>query len=114
MDAHGPKDTLSSLRSARSCLAPPVALDRDLLDAVKHLDEHELRRLHILTQARLQNNGVAVGAPNAPDVKLREQFVKCGKDSCTQCPHGPYWYAHWSEDGQRRSRYIGRMLEDLP
>ena len=30
-----------------------MALDRDLLDAVKDLDEHDLRRLLILTRAQL-------------------------------------------------------------
>ena len=36
-----------------------MGLDRDLLDAVRDLDEHELRRLHILTRTRLEATGVA-------------------------------------------------------
>ena len=39
--------------------------------------------------------------------------VRCGKESCTRCPHGPYWYAYWTEEGRRRSRYIGK-LDDIP
>jgi hypothetical protein len=35
--------------------------------------------------------------------------VRCGKESCTRCPHGPYWYAYWREDGRRRSRYVGKL-----
>lgn len=87
-----------------------MALDRDLLDAVKELDEHDLRRLLILTRAQLQGSGVI--ADDHPDVRLRQQMVRCGKAGCTTCPHGPYWYAYWTEEGRRRSRYIGRLLEE--
>ncbi len=85
-----------------------MPLDRDLIDAVKELDEFELRRLHILTAAKL-------GRPafdGLPGVRIRQQMVRCGKDSCGSCPHGPYWYAHWREDGKRRSRYLGKLLDE--
>ncbi|NND83513.1 MAG: hypothetical protein HKN46_00015 [Acidimicrobiia bacterium] len=87
-----------------------MPLDRDLLDAVKDLDEFELRRLHILTAAKL---GIQA-FDGLPGVRLRQQMVRCGKESCTSCPHGPYWYAHWREDGKRRSRYIGKLLDEQP
>jgi uncharacterized protein DUF6788 len=41
---------------------------------------------------------------------LRYETVRCGKANCTRCPHGPYWYAYWKEDGRTRSRYVGRTL----
>ena len=91
-----------------------MPLDRDLLDAVKELDEHELRRLQILTRAQLERNG-AVEPGAGPQVRMRRQMVRCGKAECAKCPHGPYWYAYWTEDGRRRSRYVGRLLdEDAP
>ncbi len=40
-----------------------MPLDRDLLDAVKELDEHDLRRLLILTRAQLQSTGALARAP---------------------------------------------------
>jgi hypothetical protein len=43
---------------------------------------------------------------------LRQQAVKCGKRNCTRCPHGPYWYAYWTEGGRRKSRYVGKLLEE--
>ena len=89
-----------------------MPIDRDVLEAVREMDEHELRRLLILARARLDQRGVAFPAA-APEVKLRQRAVRCGKASCTRCPHGPYWYAYWWEDGTRRSRYLGK-LEDLP
>jgi len=88
-----------------------VPLDRDLLDAVRDLDQHDLRRLLILARAQLEREGV-VGPEDQARVRLRKQMIKCGKESCTTCPHGPYWYAYWWETGRRRSRYIGRLLHD--
>lgn len=44
----------------------------------------------------------------APRVRYRQQWVRCGKEACTACPHGPYWYAYWREDGRQRSRYLGK------
>lgn len=89
-----------------------MPIDRDVLEAVREMDEHELRRLLILAGARLEQRGVDLGG-SAPEVTLRQREVRCGKDSCTRCPHGPYWYAYWWEDGKRRSRYLGK-LEDIP
>lgn len=91
-----------------------MTLDRDLLDAVKDLDEHGLRRLQILTRAQLERMG-AIDPTEDANVSMRKQMVRCGKRGCTKCPHGPYWYAYWTENGKRRSRYIGRLLdESLP
>ncbi|MCI0424262.1 MAG: hypothetical protein L0Z49_13915 [Actinobacteria bacterium] len=88
-----------------------MPLDRDLLDAVKELDAHDLRRLQILTRARLELHPAAPSGVE-PKISLRHQMVRCGKPSCTKCPHGPYWYAYWTEDGRRRSRYVGRLPEE--
>ncbi len=88
-----------------------MPLDRDLLDAVRELNEHELRRLLILARAHLERIGALPGG-SQPEVRLRRQMVRCGKATCTTCPHGPYWYAYWREDGKRKSRYIGRLLEE--
>ncbi|MCB2223891.1 MAG: hypothetical protein KQH83_06905 [Actinobacteria bacterium] len=88
-----------------------MPIDRDVIDAVREMDEHDLRRLLILAKARLEAQGEAFGAA-APNVRLREQWIRCGKDNCTRCPHGPYWYAYWTEDGRRRSRYVGKLAED--
>lgn len=89
-----------------------MPIDRDVLEAVREMDEHELRRLFILAKARLENRGLDLD-DSGPVVRLRQQLVKCGKESCTTCPHGPYWYAYWTEDGRRRSKYLGK-LEDVP
>jgi len=87
-----------------------MPIDRDVLEAVREMDEHELRRLLILARARLEQRGIVFDA-GAPQVKLLQRAIKCGKATCTKCPHGPYWYAYWWEDGKRRSRYLGKLKE---
>ena len=88
-----------------------MPLDRELLEAVREMDEHDLRRLLILAKARLEAKGAAFDAA-APRVRLRAQQVRCGKPNCTRCPHGPYWYAYWTEGGRRRSRYVGKLADE--
>ena len=43
-------------------------------------------------------------------ITFRYETVRCGKPNCTRCPHGPYWYAYWKENGRTRSRYVGSSL----
>lgn len=94
-----------------------MPIERDLIRAVRRLDEYDLRRLMIFIRGLLlQTDG-----PETPDVpaktgggkvSYRLEPVKCGKHGCTRCPHGPYWYAYWREEGRLRSRYIGRNLPE--
>lgn len=90
-----------------------MALPRDLVAQIRRLDEAELRRLLILARGLLlRSEGPVVeldDIPGMPAVRYRQQRVRCGKD-CEACPHGPYWYAYWTEDGRTRSSYIGREL----
>jgi hypothetical protein len=73
---------------------------------VRSLSEPELRRLVILAQDLLERRG-AGRVPDGAKVTYRREEVRCGKANCTRCPHGPYWYAYWREDGKLRSRYLG-------
>lgn len=88
-----------------------MSIDRDVIEAVRDMDEHDLRRLLMLAKARLESRGETFGSA-APNVRLREQWIKCGKVNCTRCPHGPYWYAYWTEAGSRKSRYVGKLEND--
>lgn len=36
------------------------------------------------------------------------EYVRCGKKSCSACPHGPYWYGYRRRDGLLRKKYFGR------
>jgi hypothetical protein len=91
-----------------------MGVDRELIRQVRALDEYDLRRLLILVQGILlqQAEEPPAGRPagSSGKVTYRLQRVRCGKGGCARCPHGPYWYAYWREDGKVRSRYIGREL----
>ena len=41
---------------------------------------------------------------------IRKEYVKCGKESCLGCEHGPYYYAYWRNESRKKlkKKYIGR------
>lgn len=93
-----------------------MPIDRELIRSIRALDEYDLRRLVIFIRGLLLGSeGPGFDRPESrsePKVTYRRQNVRCGKRGCTRCPHGPYWYAYWREDGRLRSRYIGRRLPE--
>ena len=98
-----------------------MTLDRELLRTVRSLDEFDLRRLGLFVGEILASRAgrPAYAAPPRPPAgpprgSYRQQLVRCGKAGCTRCPHGPYWYQYWREDGRLRSRYIGKELPPEP
>lgn len=93
-----------------------MPIERRLIREIKQLDEYDLRRLLIFIRGLLVQHGDhdldPVVHPSVGKVSYRLESVHCGKPGCTKCPHGPYWYAYWREDGKVRSRYIGREVPD--
>jgi hypothetical protein len=90
-----------------------MTLPRQLVAQVRKLDEAQLRRLLILARGLLINSpGPTIELSDVPSmtgVDYRQQHVRCGRD-CASCPHGPYWYAYWKENGRSQSQYIGSQL----
>jgi hypothetical protein len=87
-----------------------MTLHRELLSEVRSLDEHDLRRLLIFARGLLVSRH-GVEEPETAErgkVTYRQERVRCGREGCTTCPHGPYWYGYWREGGRLRSRYIGK------
>src|SRR3977135_4613960 len=80
---------------------------------VRSLAAPELRRLVILAQDLLERRG-AGRVPDGTKITYRREEVRCGKANCTRCPHGPYWYAYWRENGRLRSRYLGSAKAPEP
>jgi hypothetical protein len=90
-----------------------MPIDRELMREIRGLDEFDLRRLLIFVGGLLAaREGAAPGPKHEAKVTYRQEHVRCGREQCTKCPHGPYWYAYWREDGRLRSRYIGKQLPE--
>ncbi len=97
-----------------------MPIGRDLIRQIRTLDAYDLRRLQMLIRGLLEDDETDLSAssnaqpsrssPRTAKVTFRQEMVKCGKQGCTRCPHGPYWYAYWREDGRTRSRYVGKNL----
>ncbi len=67
-----------------------MAISRELIREIRALDAYDLRRLMMLIRGLLVDDPPA-GDPEAafPKVTFRQQNVRCGKEGCTTCPHGP-------------------------
>ena len=89
-----------------------MPIERDLIRTVRKLDEYDLRRLMIFIRGLLLHSEGPEPEASAQHGKVtyRLEPVRCGKRGCTRCPHGPYWYAYWREEGKLKSRYIGKTL----
>ena len=81
-------------------LAELNAIDTCLNNAL--LDRRAGRDIETSAPARME---AQIGS-----ITFRFETVRCGKENCSRCPHRPYWYAYWKENGRTRSRYIGRVL----
>lgn len=78
---------------------------------LKQLQQIEDRLRRVIQERRPSLPHRAVTAEQQiGSLTLRYETVRCGKPNCTRCPHGPYWYAYWKENGRTRSRYVGRAL----
>jgi hypothetical protein len=87
-----------------------LAISKELIREIRALDAYDLRRLQMLIRGLLVDDTTTTPKGQRGNVTFRQEMVRCGKDGCTTCPHGPYWYAYWREDGRTRSRYIGKQL----
>lgn len=94
-----------------------MPIDRRLYSELRQLDRHDLRRVAIFVGGLLASSGEDPASTrwvtgDDKTVTYRRESVRCGKRGCKTCPHGPYWYAYYREDGKQRSRYIGKELPD--
>ncbi len=90
--------------------SPLTRLDEKQIEQLRKIED----RLHRVAQER--RAGLSRPTVHAEQtfgsITFRYETVRCGKANCTRCPHGPYWYAYWKENGRTRSRYIGRVLPE--
>ncbi len=96
---------------------PKTKKKEELLGELSEKDLEELREIDTRLQEALDDRRAGQSSAALPraekqigSLTFRYETVRCGKENCTRCPHGPYWYAYWKENGRTRSRYIGRKL----
>jgi hypothetical protein len=78
----------------------------EIRDQVEHLISE---RAGSSGQDDLPANREVLDVQTSGSTTYRLEKVSCGK-KCKGCPHGPYWYGYWREDGKTRSKYIGKSL----
>lgn len=81
---------------------------KDLIEEILNEREKEIEPEDIPEK----KNREVVSVKKAGKITYQLEKVYCGKN-CSGCPHGPYWYAYWKEDGQTKSKYIGKDREGL-
>lgn len=94
-------------RLARSLTQEQMSkLDEWLHTVIRSADEADRRRSAAERNEVLEEQQIA-------NKTYRLEGIRCGKERCkcaTGDPHGPYWYAYWSEQGRTKSQYIGKKL----
>lgn len=56
----------------------------------------------VITKFENQMNEPVLRYKTLPkNANIREEFVRCGKENCKDCSHGPYYYAYWREIEQK-------------
>lgn len=94
--------------SKKKSPSPLARLDEKQIEQLRAIDE----RLHRVAQERRATRPAVHAEQTFGSITFRYETVRCGKANCTRCPHGPYWYAYWKENGRTRSRYVGRVLPE--
>ena len=57
---------------------------------------------------KLHSDDNNINRKSLPDnVTIRKEYIKCGKECCKRCKHGPYYYGYWREKGKLKKKYIG-------
>ena len=82
-------------------------VDKDILEAIAELSDSDLKRLKLLIDNKLDVD------VNPKKISYRSKEIICGRESCNSCPHGPYWYAEWTESGKRKTKYLGKILNEI-
>lgn len=42
------------------------------------------------------------------ELVIQKEMVRCGNSNCNSCPHGPYRYKYVHENGEIKSKYLGK------
>jgi hypothetical protein len=81
------------------------------IERLQEMKDYIDARIRALESQRTDDWKKPSGREVVTSVTYRLEKVRCGKKGCKKCPHGPYWYAYWKENGKTKSKYIGKTLK---
>jgi hypothetical protein len=58
----------------------------------------------------VKSGRIALSVRRFNSIVYRLEKVRCGKENCHRCPHGPYWYGYQRSHGKVVSFYVGKEL----
>jgi hypothetical protein len=80
--------------------------DRQKIELDKLMEKHKTKfnKLKKEIEIKLSNKNSLLPLRHI----IKEEYIKCGKEGCTKCPHGPYYYAYYKKDNNKtRKKYLG-------
>ncbi len=77
-------------------------------DSTKDKVKDVLLKIRQFKETEKLSNGRLNSIPK--NATIREEFIKCGKETCNLCPQGPYFYAYWKEKTNKESKLKKRYL----
>jgi hypothetical protein len=81
--------------------------ESEQLRSIAKIKSEELRSIAKVKSEQLTSTNNSRNLPS--NATIWEEYVTCGKPDCSQCKHGPYYYAYWKDDiGKLHKRYIGK------
>ncbi|WP_394743092.1 DNA-methyltransferase [Natronococcus roseus] len=107
--------------------SPPDEVAQYILDALDRQDPSTLRVIggyaHQLAthrerapqkvaESHVAKDETLTGVIQAHSGTIVAKKVPCGKDSCTQCPHGPYKYRIYRDGDSYTTEYLGPVNSD--
>lgn len=98
-----------------------MRIPKNIIRFINRADERALDELERLIDLRrkilaeppeppVSTKREVVSKRKSGKVTIQSERIYCGKN-CKGCPHGPYDYAYWWEDGRVRSKYIGKTKD---
>ncbi|MGD1838325.1 MAG: hypothetical protein ACPKPY_09765 [Nitrososphaeraceae archaeon] len=85
----------------------PTYLEK-LYDRTGGVIEHAKEFINRIETRRKE---VAKKSKLIPDnATIRKEYVKCNKEFCLRCPHGPYYYAYWRDNKSNKRKLKKKYL----
>jgi len=84
-----------------------------VIESLEAVLENKLSRLRTIKRRleELEKEESELSQFNEVKGTVVEKYVRCGREGCKSCPHGPYYYLVWKEDGRTKWKYLGKSYD---